>query len=38
MQLCRPDVNVVANLLAIDPADRPRFMAKLLPEIAKLRA
>jgi HAD superfamily hydrolase (TIGR01484 family) len=36
--LARPDVNVVVNLLAIDPAERPRFMAKFLPEIAKLRA
>jgi hydroxymethylpyrimidine pyrophosphatase-like HAD family hydrolase/energy-coupling factor transporter ATP-binding protein EcfA2 len=36
--LARPAVNVVLNLLAIDPAERPRFMAKFLPEIAKLRA
>jgi HAD superfamily hydrolase (TIGR01484 family) len=36
--LVRPDVNVVVNLLAIDPAERPRFMEKFLPEIAKLRA
>ncbi len=30
--------SVVANLIAIDPTDRPRFLAKLLPEISKLRA
>jgi hypothetical protein len=36
--LVQPNVNVVVNLLAIDPAERPRFMAKFLPEIAKLRA
>jgi hypothetical protein len=36
--LAKPDVNVVISLLAIDPAERPRFMTKLLPGIAKLRA
>ncbi len=35
--LRRPDVNVVINLLAVDPPDRPAFLAKLLPELAKLR-
>jgi HAD superfamily hydrolase (TIGR01484 family) len=36
--LAKPDVSVVANLLAIDPDDRPRFLARFLPEIAKLRS
>ena len=36
--LTKPEVSVVANLLAIDPAERPRFFAKFLPEIAKLRS
>ena len=36
--LTKPEVSVVANLLAIDPAERPRFLAKFLPEIAKLRS
>ena len=36
--LQKPDANIVINLLAIDPAERPLFLAKLLPEIAKLRA
>jgi HAD superfamily hydrolase (TIGR01484 family) len=35
--LAKPDVNVVVNLLAIDPPERPRFLAKVLPDIAKLR-
>jgi hydroxymethylpyrimidine pyrophosphatase-like HAD family hydrolase len=35
--LAKPDVSVVINLLAVDPAERPRFMGKFLPEIAKLR-
>jgi HAD superfamily hydrolase (TIGR01484 family) len=30
--------SVVANLIAVDPADRPHVLAKLLPEISKLRA
>ncbi len=34
----KPGASVVANLFSIDPSDRPRFLAKLLPEIAKLRA
>jgi HAD superfamily hydrolase (TIGR01484 family) len=34
----KPGDSVVANLMAVDPADRPRFLAKLLPEISKLRA
>jgi hypothetical protein len=36
--LAKPDASVVVNLLAVDPPDRPRFLAKLLPEIARLRA
>ena len=36
--LAKPDVSVVVNLLAIDPPERPRFLAKFLPEIAKLRS
>ena len=36
--LIKPDVSVVVNLLAIDPGERPRFLAKFLPEIAKLRS
>ena len=36
--LAKPDVSVVVNLLAIDAAERPRFLAKFLPDIAKLRA
>ena len=36
--LAKPDVSAVVNLLAIDPAERPRFLARFLPEIAKLRA
>jgi len=31
-------VNVVINLLAIDPPERSGFMTKFLPEVAKLRA
>jgi HAD superfamily hydrolase (TIGR01484 family) len=34
----KPGVNVAANLFSIDPSERPRFLADLLPEIAKLRA
>jgi HAD superfamily hydrolase (TIGR01484 family) len=33
-----PDTNIVINLLAIDPAERPHFLAKLLPELAMMRA
>jgi HAD superfamily hydrolase (TIGR01484 family) len=36
--LSKPEVNVVVNLVAIDPAERPRFLAKFLPETAKLRS
>ena len=36
--LAKPEVSVVVNLLAIDPQERPRFLAKFLPEIAKLRS
>src|SRR5262249_39141196 len=35
--LMKPEVSVAVNLLAIDPVERPRFLAKFLPEIAKLR-
>ncbi len=34
----KPDTNIVINLLAIDPAERPHFLAKLMPELAKMRA
>jgi len=33
----RQDTNAIVNLLDIDAPDRPRFFAKLLPEIARLR-
>jgi len=33
-----PDTSTVVNLLAIDPPERPHFLAKLLPELAKMRA
>ena len=36
--LMKPEVSVAANLLAIDPAERPRFLARFLPEAAKLRS
>jgi hypothetical protein len=36
--LAKPDVSLIINLLAFEPPERPRFVAKLLPEIAKLRA
>lgn len=36
--LAKPDVSAVVNLLAIDPEERPPFLAKFLPELAKLRA
>jgi hypothetical protein len=36
--LAKPDVSVVVILLAIDPQERPRFLARFLPEIAKLRS
>jgi HAD superfamily hydrolase (TIGR01484 family) len=35
--LIKPDVSAVINLLAVDPGERPRFLAKFLPEVAKLR-
>jgi hydroxymethylpyrimidine pyrophosphatase-like HAD family hydrolase len=35
--LSNPDTNVVINLLAVDPPERPRFLAKLLPDLGKLR-
>src|SRR5262249_28143601 len=36
--LAKPDVSVVVNLLAIEPHERPPFMAKFLPEVAKIRS
>jgi hydroxymethylpyrimidine pyrophosphatase-like HAD family hydrolase len=36
--LQKPDVSVIVNLLAVDPADRPAFMTTFLPELTKLRA
>jgi HAD superfamily hydrolase (TIGR01484 family) len=33
-----PDTSTVVNLLAIDPPERPHFLAKFLPELAKMRA
>ncbi len=36
--LAKPEASVAINLLAIDPHERPRFLAKLLPELAKMRA
>jgi HAD superfamily hydrolase (TIGR01484 family) len=33
-----PETSTVVNLLAIDPPERPHFLAKLLPELAKMRA
>jgi HAD superfamily hydrolase (TIGR01484 family) len=36
--LAKPDVSLILNLLAIEPPERPRFVAKLLPEFAKRRA
>lgn len=36
--LAKPEANLVINLLGIEPSERPRFLAKLLPDLAKLRA
>jgi HAD superfamily hydrolase (TIGR01484 family) len=36
--LASPDTSIVTNLLAIDPPERPLFLTKLLPELAKMRA
>jgi haloacid dehalogenase-like hydrolase/Helicase HerA, central domain len=36
--LDQPHENVVVNLLSLEVADRPAFFAKLLPELANLRA
>ena len=36
--LASPDTSIVTNLLAIDPPERPHFLTKLLPELAKMRA
>ena len=35
--LAKPDTSVVVNLLAIDAAERPRYLAGLMPELSKLR-
>ena len=35
--LSNPDTSVVVNLLAVPPAERPRYLAGLLPELSKLR-
>ena len=35
--LANPETSVVVNLIAIDPAERPRYLAGLLPELSKLR-
>jgi hydroxymethylpyrimidine pyrophosphatase-like HAD family hydrolase/energy-coupling factor transporter ATP-binding protein EcfA2 len=35
--LAKPDLNIAINLLAIDPDERPRFLAEFLPRLAKLR-
>ena len=36
--LAKPEANVVINLLAVEPAERPRFLSQFLPDLAKLRA
>lgn len=36
--LAKPQMRVVVNLLAVEPQERPRFLAKFLPEAAKLRS
>jgi len=36
--LASPETSIVTNLLAIDPPERPHFLTKLLPELAKMRA
>jgi HAD superfamily hydrolase (TIGR01484 family) len=36
--LAKPDVSVVVNLPALDPQERPPFLARFLPEVAKLRS
>ncbi|MBV8507645.1 MAG: HAD-IIB family hydrolase [Alphaproteobacteria bacterium] len=36
--LGKPEQNVVINLLGIDTAERPRFLAELLPALLRLRA
>lgn len=35
--LATPETDIVINLLAIDPPERPPFLTKLLPELAKMR-
>ena len=34
----KPETNIVINLLAIEPSQRPHFLAKLMPELVKMRA
>jgi HAD superfamily hydrolase (TIGR01484 family) len=36
--LSRPDVSVVVNLLGVKIGDRPRYFAKMLPDLAALRS
>ncbi|HEX3535520.1 MAG TPA: HAD-IIB family hydrolase, partial [Stellaceae bacterium] len=36
--LHKPEENVVANLLGVDIAERPRFLAELMPALSQLRA
>jgi HAD superfamily hydrolase (TIGR01484 family) len=36
--LASPETSIVTNLLAIDPPERPHFLTKLLPELARMRA
>jgi hypothetical protein len=36
--LHKPEQNVVANLLGVDIAERPRFLAELMPALSQLRA
>jgi hypothetical protein len=35
--LGKPEQNVVVNLLGVDVADRPRFLAELMPALSRLR-
>jgi HAD superfamily hydrolase (TIGR01484 family) len=36
--LDKPETNIVINLLAIEPSERPSFLARLMPELVKMRA
>src|SRR5262245_23317068 len=33
----KPETNVVMNLLAIEPSERPNFLTRLMPELVKMR-